>query len=348
MTTPKEDGLTMPAEWQAHSQCWMAWPSDGSMWGDRLPAVEEAYAAVARAIADFEPVSMVAAPENAARVSLACGRGVSVLTLPHDDGWLRDTGPTSVTDGPPTAEGDVGVAGVDWQFNAWGQVAGHFGNDALVAKEMLSHLKMRRYAAPLVLEGGSFHVDGEGTVLANEKCLLNPNRNPELGRDEIEKLLCDHLGADKVIWLAGGLTEDHTDGHVDNVACFARPGVVIALTTQDADDEDCEILEENIARLRSATDARGRELEVIQIPQPRRREHQGRRLAMSYVNFYLANGAVIAPQFDQPEDKKALAVLKEAFPERAIVPVDSIAFAYGGIHGITQQQPAGTPLPERN
>lgn len=340
MSTPRQDGLFMPAEGSAHARCWMAWPCNKARWGERLAGAVEAYTTVAKAIAAFEPMTILAAPECAAGVSLRTGTGVSVLTVDTEDSWIRDNGPTFVIDGKG------GVAGVHWRFNAWGERYPDYAKDAAVGEAVLASLAMRRYRAPLVLEGGSIHVDGEGTVLTTEQCLLNPNRNPGLDRGEIEGLLCDFLGAGKVIWLAGGLEGDETDGHVDNVACFASPGLVITLTSRDADDGNTGMLEENLARLRSATDAKGRRLEVIEIVQPARVEHEGKRLPLSYINFYLANGAVIAPQFEDPADKAALAALKTAFPDRKIVPVDALDLAYGGggIHCITQQQPAGEPL----
>ncbi len=341
MTTPKLDGLHMPAEWDAHSKCWMAWPSNRAVWGETLVAAQAAYINVAQAIADFEPVTIVADPASAADVSLRGGRGISVFACPHDDAWIRDNGPTFVTDGAG------GLAGVDWQWNAWGEIYPDYENDAAVAREILSNLRMRRYEAPLVLEGGSIHVDGEGTALTTEECLLNPNRNAKLDRHAIEDLLRAYLGVEAIIWLAGGLQDDETDGHVDNIACFARPGVVIVQSEADPNDGNYTVLQENLARLRAATDARGRQIDIIELPQPRRVDHGEARLALSYVNFYLANGAVIAPQFDDAEDSRALNLLKDTFQDRSIVPVDvlDIVKGGGGIHCITQQQPAGEALP---
>jgi len=342
MSTPRQDGLHMPAEWAEHAGCWMAWPINKTVWGARLDAARDAYTEVAKAIAEFEPVTMIVAPEHTASASMRCGKGCSMLTLTHDDSWTRDTGPTFVVD----AAGNV--AGVDWRFNAWGEKYPNYRHDAALAKRLLDQLGMRRYAPRLVMEGGALHVDGEGTVLVTEQCLLNPNRNPRLDRAAIEKHLLDYLGAEKVIWLAGGLEDDETDGHVDNVACFVRPGVVLALTAAQGDGNH-PMLKENLTRLRAASDARGRSLEVIEVAQPakRVREADGRRLPVSYVNFYLANGAVIAPLFDDSADGAAITILKDAFPDRALRPIDAldIVFGGGGIHCITQQQPAGPPLP---
>ena len=338
MATPAEDGFIMPAEWHPHDRCWMAWPCREAHWGERLDAAREASAEVARAIAAFEPVTMIANPENLAEVSLRCGAGVACLPLAHDDSWMRDIGPTFVVD----AKG--GVAGVDWRFNAWGELFHPYDRDAAVARAVLEHLELPRYAPPLVLEGGAIHVDGEGTLLTTEQCLLNPNRNPDLSKAEIEALLGAHLGVRQVIWLGQGLEDDKTDGHVDNLACFVRPGVVLALSTEDPEDGNYAALADNLARLRAAKDAKGRALEVVEMPQPERGEGgDGLRLGKSYVNFYIANGGVVLPSFEDAKDGSAHEILAKCFPERALrqVPALDIVHGGGGIHCITQQQPSG-------
>ena len=330
----------MPAEWMPHERCWMAWPCPQEYWGDAFESARHAYALVARTIARFEAVSMLANPSELAVARRLCGPDVQVLPAALDDSWLRDTGPTFLLD-------DSGnLAGVDWQYNSYGNKdelpAVAFRNDADVSKRMLGELQVRRIAAPLVLEGGAFHVDGEGTVLTSEQCLLNPNRNPQLSRSQIEAYLLEYLGAEKLIWLGKGLKDDDTDGHVDNLACFVRPGTVMALTCSDPDDDNFAALQENLARLRAARDAAGRRLEIIEVEQPGKRMYNGIRLAMSYINFYIANGAVIAPSFDQPErDAGAARALADAFPDREVIQVPGldIIIGGGGVHCITQQQP---------
>ncbi|NBC31182.1 MAG: agmatine deiminase [Alphaproteobacteria bacterium] len=336
MTVPAAEGFRMPAEWAPHKRCWMAWPCRKRTWGDGLDAAREAYAHVAQEIAAFEPVVMVCPPEDVAEASLACGTGIEVLPVDIDDSWVRDTGPSFVL-------GDGGrLAGVDWQYNAWGEIYQPFDKDAVLAARLCERIKVPRFPAPLVLEGGAIHVDGEGTVLATESSILNPNRNPGLDREAAEQILRDYLGIAKVIWLTGGLEDDDTDGHVDNVACFAAPGVVLALVSEDPSDGNFAVLEDNLARLRRATDARGRSLRVATVPQPARQMRNDRRLPLSHLNFYIANGAVIAPSFAVPEDDRAFRVLKEAFPRRTIVVVSAldIVVGGGGIHCITQQEPA--------
>jgi agmatine deiminase len=292
---------------------------------------------VARAVARFEPVTMTANAEDerAVRRALAGVPNMDVLLVPSDDSWTRDTAPTFVVDGRG------GLGGVDWRFNAYGGIYEEYGRTRNMARRILDLLGARRFAAPLVLEGGGVHVDGEGTVLTTTEVVLDDKRNPGLSRAEAERSLCDYLGAERVIWLTGALDHDNTGGHVDNLACFARPGVVIAASEVDPQDSQYEALQENLRRLRDARDARGRRLEVVELPQPRERTRGGAAYSPSYVNFYLADGAVIAPVFDDPNDEPALETLARLFPQRTVVPVRSwvLARSDGGVHCITQQQP---------
>ncbi|MFQ5772921.1 MAG: agmatine/peptidylarginine deiminase [Kiloniellaceae bacterium] len=340
MRYPAADGFFMPAEWHPHGRCWMAWPCRAELWGERLDMARTAYAEVAKTIAAFEPVTMLAKPEDVAEVSLRCGSGVASVPMALDDSWVRDTGPTFVIDGKG------GLAGVDWRFNAWGNKYQDYDRDAALAGAVLDHLGVPRYEAPLVLEGGSIHVDGEGTLLTTEQCLLNPNRNPGLSREEIERLLCAHLGVRSIIWLGQGLEDDETDGHIDNLACFVRPGVVLALSANDPEDGNHAALQDNLARLRAARDAKGRALEVVEVQQPGRDEGEnGRRLAKSYVNLYIANGGVVMPAFEDGKDRPAYEAVARCFSNREVrqVPVLDIVHGGGGIHCITQQQPAAEP-----
>ncbi len=333
---PVDHGFFMPAEWAPHERCWMAWPCRDSLWEEGLVAARAAYAEVAKAIAGFEPVTMLVNPEDLDQAAAACGEGVTCQTLPLDDSWMRDSGPSFLVDGKG------GLAGVDWGFNAWGEKFHPYDQDALIAERLLEHLGVSRYAAPLIMEGGSLHVDGEGTLLTSEECLLNPNRNPSLDRAAIEDLLCRYLGVEAFVWLGQGLDKDDTDGHVDNIACFVRPGVVMAVTCDDPSDANHAILQDNLTRLRRTRDARGHDLEVIELPLPREvRYLQGQRLALSYVNYYIANGGIVMPSFGDANDAVAFDVVSKAFPDRKVVQVraDAILAGGGGIHCITQQQP---------
>ena len=339
--TPADDGFFMPAEWEPHERCWMQWPCRGEVWGEQLPQARAAYARVARSIAGFEPVSMICRPGEEAEARLACGRDVEIVPLPIDDSWARDTGPIFVIDGKGQ------VAGTHWGFNAWGNAYHGYEEDAKLGGRLLDHLGMRKYRGEQVLEGGSLSVDGFGTLLTTEECLLNDNRNPELTRQQIEENLALMLGVSRIIWLDRGLEDDETSGHVDMIASFAGEGRVLLHMPDDKSDPNYGRMQDNKARLEAARDARGKSLEVIEIPKPQRqmRRPDGRRLCTSYVNAYIANGGVIMPGYDDPNDERAAAIMAEAFPGRKVVTVPALDIAHGGgsIHCITQQQPKGTP-----
>lgn len=349
----------MPGEFEPHSGCWMAWPERTDNWRAGAKPAQEAFAAVAEAIAASEPVTMAASDAQFENCRAMLPPQVRVVEVSTDDAWLRDTGPTFVVDGAGHRRG------VDWRFNAWGGSDGGlyfpWDRDERVAAKVLEVEGDERYRAPLVLEGGSIHVDGEGTVLTTEECLLNPNRNPELSREQIERALLAYLGAEQVIWLGAGVFADETDGHVDNLACFARPGTVLLTWTEDEDDPQAAISGDARERLEAATDARGRSLEVILLPSPgplrisaeeaegvdaaegtipRR---AGDRLAASYANFYLGNSRVVYPLLDPRHDDEAASILRRAFPEREVVgvPAREILLGGGNVHCITQQVPRG-------
>jgi agmatine deiminase len=240
--------------------------------------------------------------------------------------------------------GQGDVAGINWQFNAWGGKYAPWDLDDQVAPRILEHFGKKRFDAPLVMEGGSFHVDGEGTLITTEECLLNPNRNPHLSREQIEEALRRYLNVDTIIWLRRGLSGDETDGHVDNIACFAAPGKVILQVCNDPADENYEITQENMRILREATDARGRSLEIVPIVQPPYREHEGKRLTLSYLNFYFVNGGIILPVFGgdaEETDRLAAETLGRLFPDRVIRTVDGMGIIRegGNVHCTTQQMP---------
>jgi agmatine deiminase len=334
MADPIDDGYRMPPEWAPHSRCWMAWPCHEATFPD-LAGARRAYARVARAIARFEPVTMIARPAHVEQAQAICGEGVELLALEIDDSWARDTGPTFLVDGRG------GLAGVDWPFNNYGEIDEGYQNDRLLARRLLEHSGGRRFEAPIILEGGAIHTDGQGTLLTTENVVLNANRNPGLTRSEADEVFRAHLGAEKVIWLDKALDVDSTDGHVDNLACFVRPGVVAALVTDDPDDSHYAPLRENLRRLKAAKDASGRSLEIIEIRQPSRKEFRGTRVCASYINFYIANGGIVVPVFDDPADAEAVETLERAFPDRVVVPVPGldIVRSEGCIHCITQQEP---------
>lgn len=337
---PVRDRFFMPAEWSRHARTWMQWPSRVKPWGtaEGLALARQAYGQVARAIARFEPVTMVVRPQDRNEAQLILGGKVQIFEAPIDDGWARDSGPTFLIDG----EGKG--AGVQWQFNAWGAKYTPFDADASVAAKIIESTGQRVYRAPLTVEGGAIHVDGTGTLLTTEQCLLNENRNPELTRQQIEARLALYLGVLKIIWLGDGLTDDETDGHVDNVACFAPGGRVLLAMPRDKSDANYPRMADNLMRLEQARDAQGRKPEIVELPLPYnvRTRHDGTRLEMSYVNFYLPNGAVLMPAFDDKADEEAKRILADVFPDREIVQMDALPVVEGGggFHCITQQQPA--------
>jgi agmatine deiminase len=356
-STPSADGFWMPAEYEPHAGCWMLWPERPDNWREGALPAQRAFGAVATAIARFEPVTVGASARQFEFARAQLPPHVRVVEMSHDDAWMRDVGPTFVVN----RSGEV--RGVDWTFNAWGGLRGGlyfpWDQDDLVAQKVLEIEGRDRYRAPFVNEGGAIHVDGEGTALVTEQNLLNRNRNPQMTGAQIEAALKEWLGVRVVLWLGEGVFEDETDGHVDNLACFVRPGEVALTWTDDARDPQRRISRDALERLMSFRDARGRRLEVHKLPMPgplrmtaaeargvqQRADTQprraGHRLAASYVNFYLANGGVVMPLFDEPTDGVALARMKRLFPRREVigVPAREIVLGGGGIHCITQQVP---------
>jgi agmatine deiminase len=352
-STPAADGFRMPAEFAAHAGCWMLWPERPDNWRRQGVPAQQAFASVAAAIARFEPVTVGASAEAYASARAQLPAAVRLVELSSDDAWMRDVGPTFLLD---TAGR---VRGTQWRFNAWGGLYHNFERDRCVAQKVLELAGCERYCAPLVTEGGALHVDGQGTVLVTEESLLDAKRNPTLGRARIETLLKRYLGATQVIWLGRGLIDDETRGHVDNLACFARPGEVCLTWPQDERDTQRQICEDALERLLAARDARGRRLRVHRIPAPPplylsareargilprpgiRPLQAGQRLTGSYINCYLANGAVILPLLDTRTDAAARRALQRVFPQRRIVgvPAREILLGGGNIHCITQQQP---------
>ena len=360
-STPRADGFRMPAEWEPHKQIWMAWPERPDNWRNGGKPAQMAFTAVAKAIAGFEPVTLCVSAgqyDNArARLDHANIRLVEIST---DDAWVRDTGPTFVTN----QAGEV--RGVDWTFNAWGGFDGGlywpWQRDDQVARKVLEIERCARYRTEgFVLEGGSIHVDGEGTLITTEECLLNRNRNPHLSREQIEAVLREHLSIDTVIWLPDGLFNDETDGHVDNFCCYVRPGEVLLAWTDDVADPNYPRCQAAMQVLETVRDAKGRQLVVHKMPIPgpihasaeecagvdvaegSQERDPSIRLAGSYVNFLIVNGGIIAPKFDDPRDAEAELILRRVFPGHRVVmvPGREILLGGGNIHCITQQQPVG-------
>lgn len=331
----------MPAEWESHRRTWMAWPCHPELLDALGP--ERAYlgwAAVANAIAGFEPVAMVVPTGQKEVAHRYLSGGIAIHETALGDSWMRDFGPTFVLD-----EGGA-LGAVDWTFNGWGgRTFPERSEDALIGAFVANEAGAIRLPSKLVNEGGAIHTDGEGTVLLTESVQLNPNRNPCWSRVDIETELQQRLGTKKAIWLKRGLHADAgfwgTDGHVDTLAAFVKPGVIVAHHQPDPNHPDYSVTRDNIALLESETDANGKPFTVIPITAPAERFCDGDPLACSYINFYYANGAVILCAFDDPQDDITAEIFRELHPEREVLSVlATVIFeGGGGIHCITQQEP---------
>ncbi len=330
ITTPREQGLAMPARFGSHERTLMTWPpAYAERDGGAYPALGERYrdefAAIAKAIARFEPLTMIANPRDAEDARARCGEGIEVLAAPFEYDCVRDYGPNFVT-------GDGGrVAAVHFRFNGWGDKLPHANTEDL-PRVIADHLGMERFTSTLELEGGGFTVDGEGTLITTEQVHLNPNRNPDMSREEIERELYDTLAVERVIWLDKGLVEDiGTDGHSDNIVQFLEPGRVLLQTVRDRSNPNYDNARENLARLKAARDARGRRLDIVEMDiLPYSEEIEGRRGVVPYVNYYPVNGGVIMPALGGPEDDEGLERMATLFPDREMVCVPSTALAMNG------------------
>ncbi len=356
-STPAKDGFRMPAEFERHSGCWMLWPERTDNWREGAKPAQAAFAAVASAISDAEPVTMGVSAAQFQNARARLPPRVRLVELTANDAWIRDSGPTFLV------AGQRPLRGVDWSFNAWGGLNGGlyfpWDRDDEIAQKVLEVEGAARYRAPFVLEGGAIHVDGQGTCLTTEECLLNTNRNPQLSRAQVEENLRRYLGVTAIIWLDRGVYLDETDGHIDELACFTSPGHVALTWTDDRSDPQYAISHDALQRLTHARDARGRRLEIHKIHQPgplfmtaaeaagidqrdgTRVRRAGDRLPASYINFYIANGCVVMPLYDKRRDAAAMRSLKKLFPKRRIVGVATREILLGGgnIHCITQQVP---------
>jgi agmatine deiminase len=356
-STPLADGFSMPAEFAPHAGCWMLWPERPDNWRAGAQPAQHAFTDVATAIARFEPLSVGVSATHFEYARAQLPPAVRVVEISHDDCWMRDVGPTFVTNAKGVRRG------VDWRFNAWGGLHGGlyfpWDEDDAVARKVLEIEGCDRYRAPVINEGGAIHVDGQGTALVTEQCLLNPNRNPDLSQPQVEDYLRTYLGVRQVIWLGEGVIEDETDGHIDNLACFVKPGVIALTWTDDTRDPQHAVSKDALDRLKHARDTRGRAIEVIKLPLPgpleltaeeaaglavretSQKRKAGMRLAASYINFYIANKGIVMPLLDPKTDRLAAARLKRAFPGRTVVGVQAREILLGGgnIHCITQQVP---------
>ncbi len=349
--TPAALGFHMPAEWHPHAATWLTWPKDPETWPDRVSAVEEIFLEMMAALTSYETVNLLVDDEATEqfvreRCVFPTAHNIRFHRVETVDSWIRDYGPNFLI-GPNNS-----AAFNDWIFNAWGNKYEVLKRDDQVPRVLEPVLGMRRFEPGIVMEGGSIEVNGAGCVLTTEQCLLNPNRNPQLSRVEIEEYLKTYLGVIKVLWLGEGIVGDDTDGHIDDIARFVAEDVIVCAVEDDPQDANYELLQDNLARLRSMTDAHGRAFEIVTLPMPgvvggtSTDTRNLDRLPASYANFYIANNVVLAPVFNHPNDARAIQTLQRICRDRRVVPIncEPLVWGMGTIHCVTQQQPRITAL----
>ncbi len=348
--SPASLGFRMPAEWAPHRGTWLSWPHREESWPDRFEPVPAVFVEIVRHLVPHEEVHInVAGPEMAADVRArleAAGVPAARVFLhqnPTNDAWCRDHGPVFVA--RETASGRREEAIVDWGYNAWGGKYPPFDKDDVIPTLIGAKFKLRVFHPGIVMEGGSIDVNGKGTLLTTESCLLNPNRNPSLSKAQIEQYLEDYLGVTRILWLGDGIEGDDTDGHVDDLTRFVDETTVVTVVEDDPRDRNFAPLKENLERLRRMTDQDGRTLRVVTLPMPPAMHIGDQRLPASYANFYIANGVVLLPAYHPPTDEVARAALQKCFPTRRVIPIDSTALVWGlgSFHCVTQQWPALQP-----
>jgi len=346
--TPAELGFYMPAEWHAHTATWLTWPKDPETWPGRIEQVERIYLELIAALAPHEVVNLLVdndATEHAVRrrCDFPGAQNVRLHLVPTVDSWIRDYGPNFLVSRA------IGAGAFnDWIFNAWGAKYEALREDDQIPRLLEPILQLPRFEPGIVLEGGAIDVNGNGCVLTTEQCLLNPNRNPQLSRVEIEDYLKNYLGVEKVLWLGEGIAGDDTDGHIDDIARFVAPNAIVCAVEDDPEDENYKLLQDNLARLKAMTDAQGRPFEIITLPMPGVIAGEStatrilERLPASYANFLIANDVVLLPIFGHANDARAIETLQRVFPDRRVVPIncEPLVWGMGTIHCLTQQQPA--------
>ena len=345
--TPRELGYRMPAEWEPHVGTWFTWPRpEGISFPDKYDTVPPVYAELIRHLVQVEEVhinvwhaEMEAWVRDLLRQNQTPLERVRFHHFPAYEPWCRDHGPIFLVRGTP---GKHERAIVDWGYNAWGNKYPPFDLDDAVPQHVAKLRQLPIFSPGIVMEGGSLEVNGRGTVLTTEACLLNPNRNPHLSKMQIEQYLRDFLGATTILWLGDGIVGDDTDGHIDDLTRFVNPTTVVTVVEEDPADENHPILQDNLQRLRTLRDQDGQPFRIVELPMPRRIEYDGQRLPASYANFYIANGLVLVPTYHDQNDATALEILQREFPDRRVVGVDSMELIWGlgSFHCISQQEPA--------
>ncbi len=347
---PLELGYRMPAEWERHEATWLAWPKDPETWPDKVPQVQEVFAQMIEALTPYERVNLLVDGEEAerqVREKLApkkiFWRNFFFYHIPTVDSWIRDYGPNFIKRMGGGARHAVPLLAFNhWIFNAWGEKYESLMADNGIPDRLIPFLQIPYFEPGIVLEGGSIEVNGCGTVLTTEQCLLNRNRNPQLSKDHLESYLKNFLGVREVLWLEDGIAGDDTDGHVDDIARFVAPDTVVTVVEEDAEDENYEPLQKNLERLWEMKDQDGKPLKIVTLPMPGMLRSKEDRLPASYANFYIANGVVLVPTYHHDNDLKALEILAPLFPTRKVmgIPCSDMVWGMGAIHCVTQQQPA--------
>lgn len=352
-STPRQLGYRWPAEWEPHEGTWLAWPHNTDTWPGTFDQIPPIFQQLVETLLQWEPVHLLAAePEIATAAHGWLDRLAASATHPlrwHDigtnDAWIRDYGPTFLLPATGKEAGSKPI-GIDWPYNAWGDKYPPYELDRQAASEVLEQLQIECFRPPLLLEGGAIDGNGAGTLVTTESCILNPNRNPGWTRTMAEEIFSDYLSVDQVIWINGQiLAGDDTDGHVDQLVRFVGPATVVAAHCEDQHDPSFQPLTENLHRLQETVLVAGQALQVITLPLPAPVTHGEHRLPASYCNFLIANGGLIVPQFDDPNDQLACAILQDCFPDREVVglPSRALVWGLGTVHCLSQQQPAMTP-----
>ena len=340
--TPSSLGYRMPAEWETHSGTWLTWPHNPETWPEQdMQQVETEFMSIIRPLAKNESVHILVndedmgnAVESTLNVNNVEMKNIFLHDIPTNDSWIRDYGPNFII------QSDGKVAANDWDFDSWGRKY-KWELDDLAGTVIAEESGLHHFKPEIVLEGGAIEVNGAGTCVTTESCILNPNRNNGISRDAMETVLKDYLGISKVIWLHGEMEGDDTDGHIDNLARFVNPTTMVCAIEEDDEDPNYRCLKNNFDHLRSATDQDDNLFEIVALPMP---GYIGSpRLPASYANFYIANKSVLVPVYGHSNDKRALSILEPLFPEREIIPIPSttLILGLGGVHCLTQQQPAG-------
>ena len=347
-------GYVWPSEWEPHRATWMAWPHNPNTWPGKFSRIPPKYACLVRAISEVEPVELLVPPEDRLKPGdrgllgeLARRPNVTLHAIPTNDSWIRDYGPTFLTaqrGAESESAGPNAIAGIDWSFNAWGEKYSPYIDDQRAARAILDLRQADRIVAPMTLEGGAIDGNGAGWLLTTRSCALHPRRNPAWTQRQAERVFADLLGAQEVIWLAGdGLSGDDTDGHIDQLARFVDRSTVVVAVSRNRRDENAEPLARNAQALRDWRSRQGDALDVVELPTPRRRWCQGRRLPCSYCNFIFVHRGVIVPTFGDPMDQVAVDTIQSLFPDREVTPVDALDLIWGlgAFHCLTQQEPDG-------